>query len=53
MSDPKPAGEEFEDVVEDAVSSASPLEPDKHDGGTDEASRRGSRALGDDDGFTG
>ena len=51
MSDPKPAGEEFEDVVENAISDASPLEDEKEHGGTDAASRDGERALGDDAAF--
>lgn len=51
MSDPKPAGEEFEDVVENAISDASPLEDEKDHGGRDEASRDGEEALGDDDAF--
>lgn len=51
MNDPRAAGEEFEDVVEDMVSSASPLEADNEAGGTDEAGRDGDAALGDDEAF--
>ena len=51
MNDPKPAGERFEDVVEDVISSASPLEDETTEGGSDEASRDGAEALGDDEAF--
>lgn len=51
MTDPKTAGEEFEDVVENVVSSASPLEDEKDEGGTDEPSRDGEAALDDDAAF--
>ncbi len=52
MNDPKPAGEEFEDVMEDMISSASPLEDDTTEGGTDHAGRDGEAALGDDEAFS-
>ena len=48
MSDRKNAGEEFEDVMENMVSSASPLEDEKEEGGTNRAGRDGEAALGDD-----
>lgn len=51
MNDPKPAGEEFEDVMEDMISSASALEAEKSEGGTDHAGRAGEAALGDDGAF--
>ena len=53
MNDPKTAGEEFENVMENIVSSASPLEEDKDEGGTDKADRRGDEAVGDDAAFNG
>lgn len=52
MTDPKPAGESFEDVVEDTISSASPLEEEREDGGSEQADRGGAAALGDDDAFS-
>ncbi len=52
MNDPKTAGEEFEDVMENIVSSASPLEDEQEQGGTDEASRDGDEAVSGDDAFT-
>ncbi|MGB3736596.1 MAG: hypothetical protein WA964_16670 [Ilumatobacter sp.] len=51
MSDPKPAGEDVEDMVEDVISTTSPLEDEDTDGGSDEAGRRGDAALGDDEAF--
>ena len=51
MKDPDPIGDTVEDVVEETVSSASPLEDTKDDGGTDEAGRDGHAAV-DDENFT-
>lgn len=52
MNDPKKAGEEIEDVVENIISKASPLEEEKDEGGTDIADRDGEDALDDDATFT-
>ncbi len=49
MNDRKNIGEEVEDVVENIVSGASPLEDEKDEGGTDVADRDGEAALDDDD----
>lgn len=49
MNDRKHIGEEVEDVVENIVSGASPLEDEKDEGGTDVADRDGDAALDDDD----
>jgi len=52
MNAPEPSGEHVEDVVEDIVSSASPFENEKEDGGAESADRDGHEALGDDAQFS-